>query len=110
MLKINEYVLRRMGWFSCSSYMLSSYSLDIMFFDKSLVRYFIIDENSDKYYLISENQEDKNIYNFIIVNNSNKKIDILDLKSNIELFKLIYKYNACSSEYQRHFNINKILK
>jgi CRP-like cAMP-binding protein len=32
------------------------------------------------------------------------------IKTNLELFKLIIKYEAFSEDYQRHFRINKILK
>jgi hypothetical protein len=81
------------------------------------VRYFIEFENRNEFYVIKElskeeKQSSKNRYKFIIVNQTDEDIlfTIEEFNSNEELFKLIIKNEACNSNYERHFRLNKILK
>lgn len=70
----------------------------------------------EKYFII-ENPNTKAHF-FVIVedeNIENNEVKMMDckmtlFKTNLELFKLIIKYEAFSENYQRHFRINKILK
>lgn len=94
-----------MGWITYSSY---RFNLKIDINLKDSILFFIVDDSINRIYLITE-QSEKNLYNFIVCDDIKVKKEF-KLKSNIELFKLIIEYNACNNQYQRHFNINKILK
>jgi hypothetical protein len=110
-----------MGWVNYSTFnsrlfFVDSYWLSTvddvrsLFEDDKLVRFFIIDLDIKKCYIIKE-QNNKNLYKFIICDYSVKKPKFknIEFNSNIELLKLIIEYGACNTHYQRHFNINKIL-
>ena len=52
---------------------------------------------------------------FVIVNSNKFEIDFLestqmDIKSNIDLMRLIKDFEACNEEYKRHFKLNKLLR
>ncbi len=92
-----------MGWSDNRTWRLNSPTFD----DNELVKFYIRKETI--YILIKELSEEekqisKNLYKFVIGNNS------IEFNSNIELLKLIIEHEACNEEYQRHFKINKILK
>lgn len=117
MFVINSYILNKMGWVTYSTFRGIGLTIGekvayTLFEEDPLVRFFIVDESVGKCYVIKEKQNDKNLYNFIICEYKQKKPKFrnIEFKSNVELFSLIIEYNACSGEYQRHFNINKILK
>ena len=42
--------------------------------------------------------------------NFNDKSDEVSIGSNLELMKIVYDFEACSEDYQRHFKLNKLLK
>ena len=59
-----------------------------------------------------EKQTSKNRYKFITVNQTDDDVLFIvkEFNSNGELFKLIIENEACNSDYERHFRLNKILK
>jgi len=125
MFEINSYMIQKMGWFEYSatrglyqnrwtSNKKKSYNL---FDSDDFVRYFIEFENRNEFFVIKEltkeeKQISKNRYKFIIVSQSDDDIsfNIKEFNSNEELFRLIIENEACNSEYERHFRLNKILK
>jgi hypothetical protein len=118
-------MIQKMGWFEYSatrglyqnrwtSNKKKSYNL---FDSDDFVRYFIEFENRNEFFVIKEltkeeKQISKNRYKFIIVSQSDDDIsfNIKEFNSNEELFRLIIENEACNSEYERHFRLNKILK
>ena len=114
--EINQYLLRKMGWVDYY------YSTGIglkqlnLFESDDLVRFFINISERKMCYLIKElsdfeKQKSKNTYKFIITDYTSDVPDIsfVEFNSNDKLFKMIIKNEACSSEYERHFKINKLL-
>lgn len=81
------------------------------------VRYFIEFENRNEFFVIKEltkeeKQNSKNRYKFIKVNQTEDDVlfAVEEFNSNEELFKLVIDNEACNSDYERHFRLNKILK
>ena len=125
MFEINSYMIQKMCWFDYSptrglyhnrwkSNKKKSYNL---FDADEMVRYFIEFENRNEFFVIKEltkeeKQTSKNRYKFISVNQTEDDVifDINEFNSNEELFKLIIDNEACNSDYERHFRLNKILK
>lgn len=115
--EINKYLLMKMGWVEYY------YSIGIglkhglnLFESDDLVRFFIDVKDRKMCYLIKElsdfeKQKSKNTYKFIITDYTSDVPDIsfVEFNSNDKLFKMIIKNEACSSEYERHFKINKLL-
>ena len=115
----------KMGWMEYSStrglYVnrstrsnLRSYNL---FDDDDEVRYFIEFEKRNDFFVIKEltkeeKQKSKNRYKFIRVTQTEDDVKFIvdEFNSNEELFKLIIENEACNSDYERHFRLNKILK
>jgi hypothetical protein len=121
MFVINSYMINKMGWINYSTFHHASgnrIGLNIdekirhkLFDGEESVLFFMVDLRIKKCYVIKEKQNKKNTYNFIICDCGQKKNKFknIEFRSNTELLKLIIEHNACSSNYQRHFNINKIL-
>jgi hypothetical protein len=125
MFDINSYMIQKMGWFEYSatrglyhnrstSNKKKSYTL---FDSDDDVRYFIEFENRNEFFVIKEltkeeKQSSKNRYKFITVNQTNEEVLFVtkEFNSNVELFNLIIENEACDSNYERHFRLNKILK
>ena len=125
MFEINSYMIQKMGWFEYSSTRglyqnrwTSNKKRSYNLFDADDdVRYFIEFENRDEFFVIKEltkeeKQNSKNRYKFITVNQSEEDISFIikEFNSNEELFKLVIDNEACNSDYERHFRLNKILK
>ena len=125
MFELNSYMIQKMGWIEYSSNrglyhnrVISNKKVSYNLFEGDEdVRYFIEFENRNEFYVIKElskeeKQSSKNRYKFIIVNQTDEDIlfTIEEFNSNEELFKLIIKNEACNSNYERHFRLNKILK
>lgn len=118
-------MIQKMGWFEYSptrglyhnrwtSNKKKSYNL---FDSDEYVRYFMEFENKNDFFVIKEltkeeKQKSKNRYKFIRVTQTNDDIKFIvdEFNSNEELFKLIIENEACNSDYERHFRLNKILK
>lgn len=117
MFVINSYLINKMGWTTYSTFRGLGLTVGeniayTLFEDDNLVRFFIVDSDVKKCYVIKEKQNNKNSYNFIICDYEAEKPVFKKIKftSNTELLKLIIDNNACNKTYQRHFSINKILK
>ena len=125
MFEINSYMIQKMGWIEYSSTRglyynrwTSNKKKSYTLFDSDDdVRYFIEFENRNEFFVIKElTKEEKQIskkrYKFITVNQKNEDISFIidEFNSNEELFKLIIDNEACNSDYERHFRLNKILK
>lgn len=114
MFDINKYLLTKMGWVEYSrnrGIKLPFYKKHNFFEDDDFVRFFIVDNSKNKCYIIKE-QNEKNLYKFIVCSfyNGNVEMQVINVDSNIKLLGLIKEYNACDKKYQRTFSINKILK
>lgn len=116
---INFYILNKMGWIDYSKHRFDiEFSENRVLFEnyykinKDKILSFLFDKESKKCYTINEKQNTNILYNFVVFDfKSNKlKSNAIDFESNQELLKLVIKYNACNTRYQRYFNINKILK
>ena len=125
MFEINSYIIQKMGWFDYSptrglyhnrwtQKKKKSYNL---FDGDEYVRYFIEFENRNEFFVIKEltkeeKQSSKNRYKFITVYQTDDDVlfTVKEFNSNKELFKLIIDNEACNSDYERHFRLNKILK
>ena len=93
------------------------------FAEDPLVRFFIDIKDHYICYIIKEfskeeKQNSKKQYKFIRMDYSPEalkekegqpKFLIKEFNSNMELFSMIVKHQACNNEYQRHFLINNIL-
>jgi hypothetical protein len=125
MFEINSYMIQKMGWVEYSSTRglyynrwASNKKKSYTLFDSDDdVRYFIEFENRNEFFVIKEltkeeKQNSKNRYKFITVNQSEEDISFIikEFNSNEELFKLVIDNEACNSDYERHFRLNKILK
>jgi hypothetical protein len=109
---INEYFLNKMGWSKRVENLYNKKIWTQLNNIDLLIIFFIIDFKSKKCYAISELNKE-NIYKFIVVDfkdKNSKLIKEIEFKTNVELLKLIIKWNACSRDYQRYLNINRILK
>ncbi len=94
----------------------------VLFEDDPLVRFFFDDKEKKVCYVVkelsdNEKQKSKNLYKFVALDYTEygmedwePKIEINEISSNEDLFRLVIKYEACNGEYQRHFKINKLLK
>jgi hypothetical protein len=123
MFEINSYVIQKMGWIEYSptrglyhNGTISSKKYNL-FDDDEYVRYFIEFENRNEFFVIKEltkeeKQNSKNRYKFITVNQTEDDVLFVveEFNSNEELFKLIIDNEACNSDYERQFRLNKILK
>ena len=103
MFQINSMLLRKMGWTDHSSPTFNSPRFD----DNDLVKFYI--RPGTIYFFIKdiipeEKQKTKNSYKFVY----NKQE--IEFNSNMELLKLIIKFEACNDEYKRHFKLNKLLR
>ena len=123
MFQINSMLLRKMGW---SEYQEGYWKPTILIKNLHLkgenqsfnVIYTIQPLNSEKTFLITEFSDKQKAfmeYKFVIVNSNKPEIDFLDstqmdIKSNIDLMRLIKDFEACNEEYKRHFKLNKLLK
>ena len=125
MFEINSYMIQKMGWVEYSSTRglyynrwVSNKKKSYTLFDSDDdVRYFIEFENRNEFFVIKEltkeeKQNSKNRYKFITVSQSEEDISFIikEFNSNEELFKLVIDNEACNSDYERHFRLNKILK
>ena len=121
MFELNSYMLQKMGWIEYSHSVLSLNHLSIE--DDEYVRYFIELGNRNVFFVIKElteeeKQNSKNRYKFITHNHKEEDLSTIlkddeiigEFNSNGELFKLIIENEACNSNYERHFRLNKILK
>ena len=118
MFQLNKMFISKMGW---STYTSSMWRPPISIknvLDTENIIYYIQPVSSEKTFLISEFSDKQNKikqYKFIIVNNNQSQIDILgsiqiEIKSNLDLMRLVRDFEACSEQYKRHFKLNKILK
>jgi hypothetical protein len=94
----------------------------VVFEDDPLVRFFFDDKEKKVCYVIKElsdkeKQKSKNLYKFVELDYTEygsddwkPKIQVDEISSNEDLFKLVIKNEACIEVYQRHFRLNKILK
>jgi ABC-type tungstate transport system permease subunit len=118
-------MIQKMGWIEYSSVrglyhnrLISNKKKSYNLFDSDeYVRYFIEFENRNEFFVIKEltkeeKQSSKNRYKFITTNQTNEDVSFIikEFNSNEELFKLIIESEACNSDYERHFRLNKILK
>jgi hypothetical protein len=113
-MEINVYLITKMGWLAYSKF--RGIGIPNSFDDDDMVRYFINNKSDKMCYLIKEltqkqKQKLKKSYKFIIMDyNFEPKFEIINFEKNDELLSLIIEHEACDSNYQRHFRINKILK
>ncbi len=123
MFEINKMFIRKIGW---SEYREGYWKPTILIKNLQLkgenqsfnVIYTIQPLNSEKTFLITEFSDKQKAfieYKFVIVNSNKLEIDFLDstqmdIKSNIDLMRLIKDFEACNEEYKRHFKLNKLLK
>ena len=123
MFQINSMLLRKMGW---SEYQEGFWRSTISFKNVTLsesnqslkVVYYIQPKNSKKTFIITEFSDKQNSfveYKFVIADGNKPEVDFLnskqiDIKSNVELMRLIKDFEACNESYQRHFKLNKLLK
>lgn len=118
MFDINTLLLDKMGWQkyykSCNPPGLSM----PIFNEDDMLRFFLDDKKDKIYYFIKEltareKQKSINLYKFLVMDYKDMlkpKFKITEFNSNLDLFTLIIKSNACNENYKRHFKINKILK
>ncbi len=123
MFELNRIFIRKIGW---SEYhegfwrpAISIKNLNLKGENQSLkVIYTIQPVNSEKTFLITEFSDKQKAfieYKFVIVNSNKLEIDFLDstqvdIKSNVDLMRLIKDFEACNEEYKRHFKLNKLLR
>ena len=118
MFEINKMFICKIGW---SEYTGSLWRPPISIkniLDTENVIYYIQPLNSEKTFLISESSNKQNKfkqYKLIIAKTNKSEVDLLDsiqiqIKSNLDLMRLIRDFEACNEEYKRHFKLNKILK
>ena len=119
MFELNRIFIRKIGWSEYQEgYWRPTISIKNLSNQPAKVLYFIQPINSEKTFLITElsNKQKAFVeYKFVIANSNKSEIDFLDsiqidIKSNVELMKLIKDFEACNEEYKRHFKLNKILK
>ena len=123
MFQLNKMFIRKMGWLEYQQgYWKTSISiknLSLKGENQSLnIIYTIQPVNSEKTFLITEFSDKQKAfieYKFVIVNSNKLEIDFLDsiqmdIKSNIDLMRLIKDFEACKEEYKRHFKLNKLLR
>ena len=125
MFELNSYMIQKMGWFDYSSTRglyhnrwTSNKKKSYTLFDSDeYVKYFIEFENRSDFFVIKEltkeeKQKSKNRYKFIRVTQTDDDVKFIvdEFNSNEELFKLVIENEACNSDYERHFRLNKILK
>jgi hypothetical protein len=123
MFELNRIFIRKMGWSEyhedCWRPAISIKNLNLKGEDESFnVIYMIQPVNSEKTFLITEFSDKQKAfieYKFVIVNSNKLEIDFLDstqvdIKSNIDLMRLIKDFEACKEEYKRHFKLNKLLR
>lgn len=94
---------------------LYSYSPDLPIGQWIISKYFICNDRQMIWaimeILADSKLKDKKIYNFVCIDFSFKKPRNYkkEIKSNIELLKLVRKNLACNISYQRYFQINSII-
>jgi hypothetical protein len=129
MFELNSYMLQKMGWieYSHTRQIYYGHLHNNKYFrsieDDEYVRYFIELGNRNVFFVIKElteeeKQNSKNRYKFITHNHKEDDLSSIlkddeiigEFNSNGELFKLIIENEACNSNYERHFRLNKILK
>lgn len=132
MYEINQYLLTKMGWTSYSSWNGIKLANNVITDEEHIVKFHIDDKERKILFVIKEltekeKQKSKNLYKFLIIEYndvtlkstktlkkflSEEKVNnkIIEFNSNLELYDLIIKNEACSTVYQRHFRINKLLK
>ena len=126
MSDLNSYLLTKMGWKAYDGFygiLINKQRQPTCYDEDGLIKWWIIDIDRKIGFLIRtlktiEKQNEKNLYNFVIVNNCDvfsnfskkSKHQSISFSTNEELFKLIREWESCNSVYQRHFRINKILK
>lgn len=134
MFEINKYMLTKMGWITYSQSrgirIGSSITFTkpvkplegVVFEDDPLVRFFFDDKEKKVCYVIkelsdNEKQKSKNLYKFVALDYTEygsddwqPKIQVDEISSNEDLFRLVIKNEACIEAYKRHFRINKLLK
>ena len=121
-----------MGWTTYSSWNGIKLLNNVVTDEEHLVRFHINDSDRKILFLIKElsekeKQKSKSSYKFLIIEyhnvvlkstktvkkflkEDNVNIKMIDFNSNLELYDLIIKNEACSTVYQRHFRITKLLK
>jgi hypothetical protein len=94
----------------------------VVFEDDPLVRFFFDDKEKKVCYVVkelsdNEKQKSKNSYKFVALDYTEygsedwkPKIQVDDISSNEDLFRLVIKNESCIEAYKRHFRINKLLK
>jgi hypothetical protein len=136
MFEINKYMLTKMGWVTYSqsrgirlgntlTYIKPTkgpFLESVVFEDDPLVRFFFDDKEKKVCYVVkelsdNEKQKSKNLYKFVALDYTEygmedwkPKIEINEISSNEDLFRLVIKNEACNETYQRHFKINKLFK
>lgn len=123
MFELNKMLLSKTGWFEYqegySKPTIPIKNLHLKGENQSLkVIYKIQPLNSEKTFLITEFSDKQKAfteYKFVISNSNKLEIDFLystqmDIKSNIDLMRLIKDFEACNEEYKRHFKLNKLLR
>jgi len=136
MFEINKYMLTKMGWvtYSQSRGIRLGNSItftkptkgpfleSVVFEDDPLVRFFFDDKEKKVCYVIKElsdkeKQKSKNLYKFVSLDYTEygsdswkPKIQVDEISSNEEIWKLIIENEACGENYQRNFRLNKLLK
>ena len=120
MFELNTYMIGKIGWTKYSKvrgiklhFQSPTYTL---FEDDPLVMFFVTVPDRNVCFVIKElvakrKQISKNVYKFIICycDSDQPRFVVEEFSSNHELFKLIIKNEACNSEYQRYFRINKLI-
>ena len=110
MFEINKFLLNKWGWVAFFSHPYSWPGVYFQTFPQDLDynNYKFIIVINDILFLIKQNN--KNQYNFVIKYAGERKDKQISFNSNLDLMKLIIKYEAFNEEYRRHIKINKILK
>lgn len=121
MFELNRMFIRKMGWTEYSEFWKQSITFkNVTIFENNQsleVMYYIQPHNSKKTFVItrfSDKQKAFTEYKFVITDKKSE-IDMLDsiqieIKSNMDLMRLVKDFEACNEEYKRHFKLNKLLK
>lgn len=121
-----------MGWYTYSSWDGIKLINNVLTDEDHIVKFHINDKDRKILFVIKEltdkeKQKSKNSYKFLIIEykdailKSTKtvknflkeekiKTKMIEFNSNLELYDLIIKNEACNTVYQRHFRINKLFK
>jgi len=117
MFELNKMLIRKIGWSEYTNSWRPPISIKNVPDGYNAI-YYIQPIKSEKTFIITEVSDKQKLfieYKFVIVNSNKPEVDFLnslqvEIKSNVELMKLVRDLEACNEEYKRHFKLNRILK